>query len=265
MIYIISIDIGGTHLRSGLVSKNGNIINYIKTTSTKNIIDDIINHVLNIEIFWKNNYLNNKNYILLNKIGISIGGCVDRNTGEILYVDKNIGKWKKNNIKEKLNLYFKNEYDIQIDNDGNCALYAEKIFGNAINCDNFIVIVLGTGIGIGCYINNKIIQHSEIGYTIEDKCSGKYFDSLKEKLNKSSMNKVYNNGAYVLGCKIAELIKLLNLKKVILNGPLLEISNEFKNIIHNTIDNNVPDFLQYEIIFSNIKNQGILGASTLFI
>ena len=267
MEYIISIDIGGTNIRSAVVDFIGNIIIYNTRLSTKNIIEDIIECVEIIE----NNWSELKNKEFLNKIGISIGGCVNKEEGKIVYVDKHIGLWNEINIKYELINRLKKKYMIKIDNDGNCAAFAEHKFGNALYCNNFIVIVLGTGIGIGCMINGKMIQYSEIGYLIEDKCSGKYFDKMNNKLknnkNKTELiNNIYTIGANTLADKIVELIILLNPEKIILNGPLLNIGNDFKNTIINRVNEQLKKklFLKYKIIISSLNNQGILGASSLF-
>ena len=75
-----------------------------------------------------------KNFIIKG-IGISIGGIVDKEKGEIINVS-NIGKWSSMKIKEKLikELIESQILDdsilqnIIIDNDGNCAAHCEKYF-----------------------------------------------------------------------------------------------------------------------------------------
>ena len=247
------IDIGGTHIRCAIINKNYKIKNLIKNNSSAHVIDDIKKSVQHFS----------KKY-LFKDIGISIGGVIDNVKGEILFVNNKIGSWKTCEIVKELNLYFNNKYNIKIDNDGNCAALAEKYYGNAINCDNFVNLVLGTGVGIGCYINGKMIKYSEIGKFIEDKCSGKYFDIQRRINNSDKMDKIYTQSAIFLGNKILELIILLNPEKIILNGPLIKISKKFQNTIKNTISKNMPKYLNTKIIFSNMENQNLIGVSCLF-
>lgn len=59
------------------------------------------------------------------------------------------------------------------DNDGNCAAAAEKRFGKGKGLDNFIVLVLGTGIGGGVYVDGKPLRGAgnfaaEIGHVSID-------------------------------------------------------------------------------------------------
>ena len=258
-MYNISIDIGGTHIRSALLKKNGNLVNLIKKKSTFNIVDDIIEHLI-IQT-------NSNSLINIKSIGISIGGCIDRKSGSILNVSKKYTKWNKIDLinqlkKKKLNVDKLKSLNltVYIDNDGNCAAHAEKYYGNAIGCKNFVTLVLGTGVGIGCYINNCIIQYSEIGSFIEDKCSGKYFDSLEgDKKNK------YLEGAKYLGLKIAEIISLLCPDKFIISGPLLKIGDFFIEEIKLSVMNNLNGFNlnRCELIISDLENQGLLGANCL--
>lgn len=258
-MFVISIDIGGTNIRSAIVNKKGILKNIIKNKSTSYIIKDII-----VNVKKQVDYYIEKN-IKIYGIGISIGGMVNKN-GSIINVNKN-SKWSTINIREKLKIEL-NKFklidkqileNIIIDNDGNCAAHCEKYFGNAKNCNNFLTVVLGTGVGVGIYINNKIVQHSEIGYIIEDKCSGKYFDSIKNNKNK---NKLYLEGGKILGLKIAEIINLIDSDKVILSGPLLNINNEFGLTIKNNIENNI--FIKKDIVLSKINNQGLLGIASMF-
>ena len=102
-----------------------------------------------------------------------------------------------------------------------------------------------------------------MGESIENKCSGKFFDSFGNKIN----NEIYINGAKELGKKISELIKLLNPEKIIFSGPLLDIGSFFKETIKKTIITNIKKIHldNCEIIFSNLKNQGLFGAFSLFI
>jgi len=257
-MYYIGIDIGGTNIRSALINKTANITNLVKNSSSSEIVKDIINEIIKQIEFSKE-----KN-IIIKGIGISIGGIVDKEKGEIINVS-NIGKWSSMKIKEKLikeliELKILDDSILQniiIDNDGNCAAHCEKYFGNAIGCNNFINIVLGTGVGIGVYVNNQIIQFSEFGYLVEHKCSGKFFDSITE-----NRDIIISKGAEYLGEKIANLCNIVCPDKLILNGPLLNITNNFKKEIQNSLYRHLI-IKDLSLIFSNIKNQGLLGVISL--
>ncbi len=62
-------------------------------------------------------------------------------------------------------------YIIEMENDSNCVALAEKFNGNAVNCQDFICITIGTGVGGGIFLNNRIFhghqfKAGEIGYML---------------------------------------------------------------------------------------------------
>ncbi|MGL5313252.1 MAG: ROK family protein, partial [Peptostreptococcaceae bacterium] len=75
---------------------------------------------------------------------------------------------------------------IEIENDANCALLAEKWIGNAVDSSNFICITIGTGIGGAIYINDKLVRghnffSGEFGYMI--------VEDIYEKFRIHTLNK----------------------------------------------------------------------------
>ena len=144
----LSIDIGGTNCAYGLVKKNGEII------YKNNIETNTFTHSLELV-----EYLHQDKSILKEKsniIGIGIGAPNGNHfTGEIQFAP-NL-PWEKGIIPIKK--YFENKFIIPtiLTNDANAAADGEKIFGLAKNLSNFIVITLGTGLGSGIYVNDKIL------------------------------------------------------------------------------------------------------------
>ena len=60
---------------------------------------------------------------------------------------------------------------VTIENDANCVVLAEKWIGNGKDCSSFVCMTIGTGIGGGMFINNKIhvgknFFAGEFGYII---------------------------------------------------------------------------------------------------
>ena len=63
------------------------------------------------------------------------------------------------------------ELPVVVTNDANAAALGEKYFGGAKELDNFAVLTLGTGIGLGLFINGEVVYGSnglagEIGHTV---------------------------------------------------------------------------------------------------
>ena len=62
------------------------------------------------------------------------------------------------NYKLKDELAYRTNLEVRIENDANCVALAEKFNGNATECEDFICITIGTGIGGGIYLNNNLIR-----------------------------------------------------------------------------------------------------------
>lgn len=145
----IGIDIGGSHICIGVIDQN----KIIDTVYTHINIDEIGD----IEKFIYNNCVYGINKLLLRihttidqieKIGIAFPGKVKDN---IVYNLPNLGI-KQFNISKELRKIFNTNIIIQ--NDANCAAYAEKILGSMKEYSDFIFLCIGTGIG-GAVINDN--------------------------------------------------------------------------------------------------------------
>lgn len=236
------IDIGGTHLR---YSFNYNSeFDIVKIKSSKNILKDIKNII-------------NCSDININICNISIGGIIDQ--GEIINVN-NIGKWNKINLKVELNKIFP-LIEFNIENDGNCAAIAEKYEGFGINKKSFVTFVLGTGVGIGIFFNDKLIKLSEIGIYIEDKFCGKKFENLSDK---KKIKELYLKGAEILSYEIIRFINIFNIFNFIISGPISKNVFFFENLEKRVKKKcNLIFKNKINIYKSQIKEQGLIGAKYL--
>ena len=220
---VVCFDIGGTAVKYGLLDLNGKILE--KSSFDTNIKDsqEILNNMSKII----NNYIVNKNVV---GISISSPGFVNTNTGEIVdgtIIEGFIGL----NIKK----YFEDKYKlpVAVDNDANCATIAEHKLGNGTDCKNMVCVTIGTGIGGGIYINNKLLRGSTF--------QGGEFGFMR--CNEKGM---YSNIASTLAL-IKEYMKYKNLDKavdgqVVFNdgekdSKVKEIINEWYGLIATGIYN----------------------------
>ncbi|MFH1232217.1 MAG: ROK family protein [Planctomycetota bacterium] len=162
----IGVDIGGSHISAALVNPKGKIItkkviSFLKPPDGKKgllIIEQLIKEV----IYNRPTKLNS-----IIGIGISCPGSVDVRNGVVLADSPNLIGWKGTKIKQALETTFK--IPVLIDNDANLAAWGEKYWGAGKNNRNFICLTLGTGVGGGIIINDKIYHGShfyagEIGH-----------------------------------------------------------------------------------------------------
>jgi len=164
----LGVDIGGTNIKFGLVSRSGEIIaSEIESTprSTPELSIAIICDLLT-------DFLENQDYSFdnLNAIGIGFPGSIEH-PGGIVRSAPNLPGWGG----VELGKLFRENLgrEVRIDNDANLAALAEYKWGNGQGEDPLILFTLGTGVGGGIIVGGKILRGvwggaAEIGHhTIE--------------------------------------------------------------------------------------------------
>lgn len=155
---IIGIDVGGMSIKGGICDENGNIRysysvktkTYDKSYSISEDIASVIDGLLKLSCLK-----------ITDIAGVGIGhpGVVDSTNGVIKY-SNNIALENVPLIAE-LKQRFNAEY--YINNDANCAVLGEMIFGSAKGYNDVILITLGTGVGSGIVIDGKLFEGRESG------------------------------------------------------------------------------------------------------
>ncbi len=150
-MYTVGIDIGGMSIKIGLVDDEGVILEQVrfKTSQTsKQCIKDIAQ---NISLMLSKNLLTTKD---LRGIGIGCPGAVSRETGVVIILP-NLG-WENVPLAKELKKYF--DLDVIISNDANVAALGETIYGSAKDYRTVVMFTLGTGVGGGIVIDNKLFE-----------------------------------------------------------------------------------------------------------
>lgn len=148
--YYAGIDIGGTFIKCGIVSENGEIIIKDKIpTKAKRPYSEIIKDMADIV-----NKLSNESGVKLTSVGVSVPGTVDSQNGVVIYCN-NIN-WKMKPIVKELSALL--GIPVFITNDANAAALGEMFTGTGKNYKNIILITLGTGVGGGIIINNNLYE-----------------------------------------------------------------------------------------------------------
>ena len=153
----IGVDLGGTNISVGLVNEKGKVLERLCVPTliergNAAVIEDIKSLCEKLIAASKDK---------IKSIGIGTPGLVNRTKGEVVLAS-NL-KFENINIKEELGSFA--GIDIYVENDANCAAFAEYIFGAAKGHKNSITITLGTGVGGGVIINGKIFTGSFFGGT----------------------------------------------------------------------------------------------------
>ena len=152
MKYRIGIDLGGTNIAAGLVDENANIIRKCSiptgaSRAPEAIVDDMAALC---------HRLVNEQGISIDDVefvGVATPGIADRDNGVVVYA--NNLPFRHLPISKMLQERFP-VAKVGIDNDANAAAWGEAVAGAAKGSKNSIMITLGTGVGGGIIIDNKI-------------------------------------------------------------------------------------------------------------
>ncbi|MGB8454180.1 MAG: ROK family glucokinase [Anaerocolumna sp.] len=169
------IDIGGTSVKLGLFTENGNLLDKWEISTRK---DDNGSHILEDVAGSIKKKIAEANLLKDNIIGIGIGvpGPVTEDGTVINCV--NLG-WGVFNVAEETKRL--TGFKAKAGNDANVAALGEMWQGGGRGYKNLIMVTLGTGVGGGVILNGEIltgsngaageIGHITVNYEEEDKCN----------------------------------------------------------------------------------------------
>lgn len=220
----IGIDIGGSHIASGIVLENGELIDketrdidissiYSEERVEKLIIDEIRYEISTL--IKRNNYSIGD----ISKIGIAAPGNPSERCIRNL-VNLHI---KEFNIVDELEKIYKTK--VVLHNDGKCAGFAEKKYGSLKRFDDCVFLCIGTGVGSAVFLDGELLVPKnatgfEFGHMIIDKTS-------KNKCNCG------NNGCFETFASMKRF-KQNAIKTLKLESDC--ISEEVQNYIRNNIE-----------------------------
>jgi glucokinase len=87
-------------------------------------------------------------------LGIATAGWVDAGSGTVAYATDNLPGWTGTRIADELGACI--NLPVAVENDANAFALAEKRFGAGRELTDFISITLGTGVGGGCFVGNRL-------------------------------------------------------------------------------------------------------------
>lgn len=266
---IIAVDLGGTNLRVALL-RDYKIIKYIKKKTPlnkKGILKELFDSISEL----KNEKV----------IGIGIGAPgplkegVIKNAPNIALKNFNLKKFVKKKFKVR----------VEVENDASCVALAEYKLG--VKKDNFFVLTLGTGIGGGVIIDGKLYDRGnlggELGYiyltpekSFEELAGAKAVSRisrkyLKKELMLSELMRLHNSKSReilekltdYMGQGIGSLINVFNPEVVVLAGGMSNAGQTFLQMIRKKTKKYILLPGKYNIMWSRLKEPGILGAALL--
>lgn len=140
----LAIDVGGTKIYSAIINDNGEIISDIEKNSTPKTFEEIKDTFKSIIA---------KHEAEVDIIAFSTCGAVNNSNTGILGSTGNIAKGYPNMPFTELSTK-----PVFVENDANCAAWAEHEIGASRGCSTSVMITLGTGVGGGIIVNDKILK-----------------------------------------------------------------------------------------------------------
>jgi glucokinase len=271
---LLGIDIGGTNLNIGCV-ENGNVVEETYNSVDKNAKkEEILSSLFEaIDRVIKPNVL---------MIGVGVPGVVDPLTG-IIYDIQNIPAWEKVALKDILEERY--GVPVSLNNDANCFALGEKIFGKGKNYENFIGLSIGTGIGTGVIINNRLYNGvlcgaGEVGMLsykdsiMEDYASSFFFSKhnidakkLSERAYKGDKNalKLFSEFGMHVGEAVKAILYMYAPEAIIIGGSISKSFPLFKNSLEVSLNSFAyqKQIQNLKIEISNQSEVAILGAASL--
>ena len=270
-LYFMGVDIGGTKIWICITDFNGNIIYKKKTSTAKNINaihSTVVNCLLEARISFEE----------LNFISFGIPGTTNSESGVVL--DAPALGWI--DVQFKMEMELRLPVPILINNDVNCAALGEQWAGATKKIQNFVFIAIGTGVGGAIVTNGALVQGEhfmagEIGNFLLGKDAIKQTDNARVDgqfgwfENKTSGTALAKHGVDpkqlfleykegdpkaliivdefidYLSMGIANIVSLLNPKKVILGGGVTQSLGDIISIIESNIAKYLPTPVSIEV------------------
>lgn len=273
---IIGIDLGGTNINLGRVVKN-QIEEFksfdISSKGTKEKIMEEITKAI---------------YRVINErvagIGIGVPSLVDVKRG-IVYNVQNIPSWDEVYLKDILEKQF--GVPVYVNNDANCFTVGEKYFGKGKRFSNIVGITIGTGLGAGMIINDRLYSGMNCGAgefgsipykdrIIEYYCSGQFFENVygikgstlfeNAQNNDNKALDIFEEFGYHLGNAVQIILFSVDPEAIILGGSVSKAYPYFKDAMWRCVNK-----FQYKHSLKNLVIEvttepciSILGAAALY-
>ncbi len=139
----LGIDIGGTKIATAIINENGEIISEVEKYSTPKTLEGIFNQLQ--EIVKKNNEAN--------FYAIATAGAVNRENTKVTGSTGNLPKGYNT-----IDFQGLSNKKVFIENDANCAAWAEYKIGASKGYENSVMLTLGTGVGGGIIVEGKLLK-----------------------------------------------------------------------------------------------------------
>lgn len=217
-------------------------------------------------------------------IGIGVPSVVDTEKG-IVYDVQYIPSWKEVHLKKLCEQRYK--IPVFVNNDANCFALGEFYFGKGRDYNSMVGLAIGTGVGAGIIINNKLYAGANCGAgefgmadyldkVYEYYCSGSFFKNVYStdgqvifnyaKAGDANALKLYADLGKHLGNVIKLIMYTYDPQLIIFGGSVKNAYYFFSEAMWQQIKTfaYTKSVERLQIKVSELENSGILGAASLY-
>lgn len=144
--YAVGFDIGGTNMRAGLISQQGEILRSLSAPSPRTTegmeagIADLVAQLRGDHD--------------IEAVGLAVAGFLDPECERVRFAPHL--PWRDEPVRERLEEIL--ELPVRLEHDANSAAWGEYRFGSAQGADNWVLLAIGTGIGAALIVDGEIYR-----------------------------------------------------------------------------------------------------------
>jgi glucokinase len=295
---ILGIDVGGTSVKFGLVTPEGEIQN-----STRFMTADWVNGIGFVESMKKEIGAYLTKYPIVKGVGIGWPGLLSLDRTKVVLLP-NIPSIVNVPIVEILRSEFP-QIHFKIENDAKCAALGEYYFGSTKRMPTFLLLALGTGVGSGVMMNGKLFiggrgNGTEVGHmlttrgkTLENQVGINHLiaytkEQLAKDSGKSSLHSeaelspkviahhaskgdalaiaVWNDIGTIIGESLVNIVRVLDINNILLGGGISGAFDYFVPNLKKAMLEHLPTYYTDDMYIgkATLENDaGLLGAAGL--
>ena len=280
----LSIDIGGTKVAVGLVTRSGELLDreqvLINPQDNSEELFDEIAHAVNVQMLRAVDHHGVRPVV----VGVGCAGPITRNVETVSPL--NIPQWRDFPLRERLEML--TGLPVFGDGDAKALALAEGWLGAAKGIDNFLAMVVSTGVGGGIVLNGQLLDGEtgnagHIGHVVvepngrrcacggrgclEAEASGPAIEAITGRPPTQPTYEIMVRTGRLVGRGVASVCNLLDLKMVVVGGSVaLGFGATFFNSAQRTLDELCGlDFSRgARIVPARLSDQGsLIGASAV--
>lgn len=297
MEYFLGIDVGGTNVKFGMVSSDGELLDKRKyaTADLRTDGDFIENFINTVEIELKA-------HERVQKVGIGVPGMISKDRLTTVEM-ANLSEFNGVELIHQLQQKFPDK-EFHLENDANAAALGELYFASGDVPDSFLFVTLGTGVGSAAVFERKIFKGADgnamelghiisgTGNTLEHEIGKPGLVRMAHKLIEGGMEsaltqkdeinakrlvkaaikgdpvgvEVFKRGGYIMGEGLVTAIRILDVKTVIIGGGVGKTFDLIVDPMKEALGKYLSSYYMepLDIRMASLGNEaGIIGAASL--